>query len=125
MKTLRLCIALAVAALTLVLGAGLASAAAVETLSTGVGSAERVPRKEFSTLLMFAEAKGPYLASIDVEVKDAAGKVVITTTSGGPWLFAKLPAGTYSVVATRPNGEKRAVAFTVTAERQEVVRITW
>jgi len=119
-------VAVAIALLAL-LGAprSAAAAAAPETLSTGVSAAERVPRKDYSLLLMFAEAKGPYLANVAVEIKDEAGKVVLTTTSEGPWLFVKLPAGTYKVLATRTSGERTGATFTVGLERQQLVRLTW
>lgn len=128
MKTsfkLQAIVSVAVAAVAVALGAGLAAAKAVDSLSTGVGIAERTVHKEYSVLLMFAEVKGPYLANIAVEIKDAEGKVVLDAPSVGPWLFAKLPAGDYKVVATRPSGVKTGAAFTVTADRQVVVRMTW
>lgn len=128
MKTsfkLQTIVSVVVALLALVLGAGLVTAKAVDSLSTGIGAAERTIHKEYSVLLMFAEAKGPYLANIAVEIKDAEGNVVLDRTSEGPWLFAKLPAGDYKVVATRSSGDKTGAAFTVTADRQVVVRMTW
>jgi hypothetical protein len=105
--------------------AGIAAARSVETLSTGVGVEERVPRKEYSLLLTFAEAQGPYLANIAVEIKDAEGKVVLSTTSPGPWLFAKLAPGEYKVMATRASGEKTGATFTIGQAGQQVVRLTW
>jgi uncharacterized surface anchored protein len=116
---------LAVAVLTLAAGAGLASARSVESLSTGVSADERTPRKEYSLLLMFAEAKGSYLANVTVEIKDAEGKIVLATTSAGPWLFAKLAPGSYTVVATRASGQSTGAAFTVGESGQQSVRLTW
>lgn len=121
----RVLLAMAAALLAVPVLAGIASARSVETLSTGVGVEERVPRKEYSLLLTFAEAKGPYLANITVEIKDAEGKVVLSTTSPGPWLFAKLPPGDYKVMATRGSGEKTSAAFTIGQSGQQVVRLTW
>lgn len=128
MKTNRqvlLLAALLAAVLTLVGGIGIANARSVESLSTGVGAEERVAHKGYSVLMMFAEAKGPYLANVAVEIKDAEGKVVLTTTSTGPWLFAKLPAGNYKVVATRSSGKSTGAEFTIGETGQQVVRLTW
>jgi hypothetical protein len=114
--------AVVVMALTVPSAAG---AASVEHLSTGVGVNERVAHRDYPVLLTFAEARGAYLASIAVEIKDAGGKVVLATTSAGPWLFAKLPAGSYKVVATRVSGERTGADFDVGTSGQVVVRLTW
>jgi len=115
----------AAAVLTLLVGAGGAVARSVESLSTGVSAAERVAHKDYSLLMMFSKSTGPYLANITVEVKDAKGEVVLATTSTGPWLFAKLPAGDYTVVATRTTGEKTGASFTVGGAKQQVLRLSW
>jgi hypothetical protein len=99
--------------------------AAADSLSTGVSVDERIPRKEYSLLLTFAEAKGAYLANIAVEIKNAEGKVVLTKTSEGPWLFVKLPAGEYRVSATRSSGLTRAATVTVPETGQAKAYITW
>jgi hypothetical protein len=46
-----------------------------------------------------------------VTIADAAGKTMLDTTSEGPWLLTKLPAGNYQVVATfAGTAERRAIA---------------
>lgn len=100
-------------------------AAAVDALSTGVGLEERTARSQYSLLLSFSEARGPYLANIAVEIKDAGGKLLLRTTSEGPWLYVKLPAGDYKVTATRSNGEVRAADVTVKESGQTRAFVTW
>jgi hypothetical protein len=123
---MRLLLAMAVAMAAAVAGTGMVLAKPpVESLSTGVGVQERFAHPDYSLLMMFAEAKGPYLANIEVEIKNAKGQVVFADPAAGPWLFAKLPPGEYSVVATRPNGRESGAVFFIDNARQETVRLTW
>ena len=116
-------------ALAFIASAGLcvASAAAqgVKTLSTGIGKGERVRVKGYSVRFEFAELAGPYLGKIAVVVKDASGKAVVETVSGGPWLLADLAPGSYRIFATAANGKKQSAPFAVEAGRQKVVRLAW
>jgi hypothetical protein len=109
----------------LMIPVGMAHARSVESLSTGVGVQERVAHQGYSLLLTFAEAQGPYVANVAVEIKDADRNVVLTTMSSGPWLFAKLPPGDYTVVATRSTGAVTGAAFTIGGSGQLTVRLTW
>lgn len=105
--------------------AALAAADTVSSLSSGVGKDERVARADYSLLLTFAEAKGPYIAQVKVEIRAAAGKTVLQAESEGPWLFVNLPPGDYKVVATRANGAKTSATFTIGGGKQHTVRLSW
>ena len=50
--------------------------------------------------MVFALNTGNYVSDVHVKVQDRAGRVVIDDVSNGPWLLARLPAGTYTAVAT-------------------------
>ena len=65
----------------------------------GVDSRERLQaqEKDFNLKLVFALVEGNYLADINVNVKDAAGKTLVEHVADGPFFMAKLPAGAYSV----------------------------
>jgi glucose/arabinose dehydrogenase len=49
---------------------------------------------------LFAEKNGEYLASVNVRITDAKGKVVLDTVTEGPYLLARLKPGKYTVAAT-------------------------
>lgn len=58
---------------------------------------------------MFALKSGEYVSSVGVA--DAAGKMLLDTTSEAPWFLARLPVGNHQIVATfAGNAEKRTVA---------------
>lgn len=80
------------------------TAGSVSYVSGGVGT-ESIERLNsiagnFNLKLVFALKSGEYVSSVQVSVADAAGKTFLDTTSEGPWLLAKLPAGRYRVSAT-------------------------
>jgi hypothetical protein len=50
--------------------------------------------------LVFALNTGNYVSDVQVRVTDSNGKVVIDDTSNGPWLLARLPAGSYTANAS-------------------------
>lgn len=71
--------------------------------------------------LEFAAApEGEYLSDVDVSVVDARGHNVLQTRTNGPWLFARLPAGTYSVTA-KAAGATRTQQVTVGGGRRHLV----
>jgi hypothetical protein len=75
----------------------------ISYLTGGVGKDERDSLskmgKDYNLKLVFAHAKGPYLANVEVHIKDSNGKKVIEAISDGPWFYAKLPQGTYTISA--------------------------
>lgn len=76
----------------------------VSYVSGGVGkdSIDRLSSlaRDFNLKLVFAMKSGAYVSGVRVALADAAGKTLLDTTSEGPWLLARLPAGNYQIVAT-------------------------
>jgi hypothetical protein len=56
---------------------------------------------EYNLRLTFArKGSGAYLSQVRVVVRNAQGATVLDTVSAGPWLFARLPQGEYTVEAS-------------------------
>ena len=68
-----------------------------------------------------APPNGEFLANVDVTIKNRSGDTVLTTTSDGPFLLAKLPAGRYTVVAEVDGQTKTRSIVTGHAPKQVVV----
>lgn len=51
-----------------------------------------------------------YVPDVDVTVAKAAGQPVLTLSQAGPLVYAQLPPGKYTVVATRNGVERRDTA---------------
>ena len=95
-------------------------------VSGGFGQEERDQLQamagQFNLKLVFALDAGNYLAGINVRIEDQQGATLVETTSDGPILMAKLPAGTYAVTAKNKTEEKER---TVTVGDQGMTEVTF
>ena len=75
----------------------------ISYISSGVGTDERKTlshaAKDFGLKLLFAVEGGELLTEVAVVIQDSAGSTVMDLVSEGPWFFAKLPPGKYTVSA--------------------------
>lgn len=100
----------------------------VSYVSGGVGtdSIDRLSSLagDFNLKLVFALNSGSYVSDVGVVIADAAGRTLLDTTSDGPWLLTRLPAGNYQIVATfAGNAVRRQVA--VGTARLRTVDFRW
>jgi hypothetical protein len=81
-----------------------ADAGQVAMVSGGIGVDQREAMagavKNANLKLMFALNTGEYVSDVKVDVADASGRKVIEHAAQGPWAYANLPAGTYTVTAS-------------------------
>ncbi|MDA8140261.1 MAG: hypothetical protein M0036_16565 [Desulfobacteraceae bacterium] len=72
-------------------------------LSGGVGLSERQQMdqmaKGYNLKLIFDVPNGDYLSNVMVTIQNPQGHVLFHNVAEGPWFYAKLPAGTYTVKA--------------------------
>ena len=67
--------------------------------------------RDFNLKMVFALTNGEYLSDVRVQVVDPTSRMVLDTLTEGPWLLAKLPAGSYQVNASYGGStERRTVA---------------
>lgn len=70
----------------------------------GVGQDERNYLKsmehQFNLGLMFAARSGEYLSSVRVLVQDSHGSTILDAVADGPYFYAALPPGSYTVTAS-------------------------
>jgi len=78
--------------------------------SGGVGKDERIAMdgmaKNYNVKMVFAEAPRDYVSGVKVKIEDHSGKVLLETTSSGPWFFANLPQGDYRLIASFHNHQE-------------------
>lgn len=98
------------------------SQGSIEYMSGGIGQTQidamKAVANKYPLTLTFSQKMGgaaDFLANFPVTIKGADGKTIFQATSGGPYMFVKIPAGTYTIVAVN-NGK--------TLERQAVVNAT-
>jgi hypothetical protein len=104
----------------------------VTYLSGGIGEREAkamqeaAPKYPLEVEFIKKEPSGPaaYLANDKVAIRDRAGKTVLSTTSTGPFLLAKLPPGRYTVMATN-NKASKARKIDLAAGKHEKLVFEW
>jgi len=94
-------------------------------MSGGVGVEERnametQAAKGYDLKLVFAITPGNYLSFVDVKINDQSGKPVVNAQSNGPWFYADLPKGSYTVVADY-DGQQKSQKVTVDGSMKQVV----
>jgi hypothetical protein len=97
-------------------------------VSGGVGdeSIDRLNsmRDKFNLKLVFALKSGAYLSDVRTVIADKKGSTLLDTTSDGPWLLTRLPAGNYQVVVSSAGvAKKRQVS--VAASGMKTVDFRW
>jgi len=103
-------------------------AGAITYLSGGVGQdqadAIRHAAPSYPLELEFvakAKPKDEFLAAVKVRIMNAHDKMVLDTTSDGPFLLARLPAGKYKVSAEHDGKTEHRTVDIVAHEHRRVV----
>ena len=80
-------------------------------LHGGIGEDERLDmasqRADYNLRLTFAVRRsGHFVADVQVQIEDAAGRPLLRVSSEGPWLFARMPPGRLRVRAVYGSSEQ-------------------
>lgn len=106
---------------------------AVDYISGGIGKDEADALKQQSAdyplTLEFASSRsadgdtnpGAYLADVDVDIRDAQGRPMLSTRSDGPLMLVRLPPGDYTVVADWKGVRKQRSVDIPAGARRHVV----
>lgn len=107
-----------------------ATAGDVSWVSGGIGedSRERLAALAagfgFNLKVTFALQSGDYLSAVAVRIVDAGGRTVLETTSEGPIMLVRLPAGRYEFAAT-VGGRELKQRLSVVAGRTATAVFRW
>lgn len=100
----------------------------VSYVSGGVGEEERAWLDElsdrFNLKITMAQQEGNYLSDIRVRIYNQQAELVLDAVSDGPWFFAELPAGAYTIDAEAA-GRTIIKKVNVTATEQSEVVFAW
>ena len=91
----------------------------ISYVSGGVGASEQEAlkkvRSDYNLWLTFAvTGTGAFLADVPVTISDKSGQALLEAVSAGPYLYARVPAGTYRVSADN-EGQVQTRTVTVPA----------
>ena len=102
--------------------------AGVPAVSGGVSvnarDAMRANEQNANIKLVFSLNTGNYISDVQVKVTDRSGRTLIDDISNGPWLFAKLPPGSYTATATY-NGHTVKHNFSVGNSGMRTANLRW
>jgi len=104
-------------------------AGAVRYFSAGVGLEEReATYPPFPLKLIFVAGPKAYLSQVAVTITDAKGAVTLQIPGEqvtGPWLYVDLPAGAYTVAASRDGQDQVKGQVTVTKGGVKTLYLRW
>jgi hypothetical protein len=102
------------------------SADGVESVCTGIGSAQDDPRwKDYPVRVEFSNGGAQYLAGVHVSLS-GGGKTMAAFDCAGSWVLFKLPPGSYKVSASllyNQGGGTKSATFSPPASGQKRVVI--
>ena len=141
MKTAQVALALALACELSVLSMSWAASAgalpkeqhkgSIKWMSGGIGKdqadAMRAIASRYNVRLVMAEARKPsaaFLAAVPVTINDAKGGVLLRIKTDGPFLFLRLPPGSYSVKA-EVAGRALTRSFSVKGKGGQQIALIW
>ena len=81
-------------------------------------------RQDFNLKLVLATRSGAYLSDVDVVVSDAQGQRLLDARSEGPWFFARLPSGRYTVEASA-NGTLQRKSVNIAGPALSTLDFRW
>jgi len=84
----------------------------------------RAIARDFNVKLVLATRSGAYLSDVGVVVSNDRGQQVLAAKSEGPWFFARLPSGHYTIEASS-NGSVMRRDVTVGAQGTKEVDFRW
>ena len=97
-------------------------------VSGGVSEEDRMAlepiARDFNLKLIFALRNGEYLSDTAVVVTSARGQPVLDAKADGPWFFARLPSGQYTVTATA-NGQSQRKTVSVGGRGRKTLDFRW
>ncbi len=99
----------------------------VAFMTGGVSKGERSEMEaasdKYNLKVVLATEEGAYLARLPVWIEDAQAKQVLEVETNGPWLYARLPEGRYTVKSMHGGVEKMRTLRV--DEGLEVVMLNW
>ena len=105
------------------------SSSSVPYVSGGVGYDERARleavKSQYNLRLLFAiSGAGSYLSGVKVLIQDPKGNTVLETVSNGPWFFAQLPPGAYTVTLDN-QGQVQKRSVNILHQRATEENVYW
>jgi hypothetical protein len=83
------------------------------------------PSRDQGLNLGFAEVSGAFLGDVSLVIQDRSGAEVVNTVVDGPWFFARLPAGTYTINAVFEDNVKQIKNVRLSQDMVTMMIVYW
>jgi YfaZ precursor len=97
-------------------------------VSGGVGLESRATLRakqgEYNLMVILSHQDGHYLGGAALAIRDQAGRTVLKIGAKGPWIFARLPPGTYTVDA-KAGGTTRSSRVVIGKKKLKRIHLIW
>ncbi len=91
----------------------------VRYITGGVGDEEKAQlamvENDYNVRILIAGRAGAFISGAMLRIMDASGNIVLSTDGAGPYLYAAMAPGTYTLEVTAPEGGIRTGKFTAPA----------
>ena len=82
-------------------------------MTGGVGIVERakmrIMAETYNLKIVLADVSGAYLSRVPVAIFEEDGNKLLDIVTNGPWLYARLPDGKYTIKAAFKGNEKKRI----------------
>ena len=93
---------------------------AISYINGGIGDEELTQIKQqaasYNLHVMLSSTNGEYITNVHLRVLDEAGTALLDASEAGPFLYATLPAGKYTLETTNPGEVAITTPFTITSK---------
>jgi hypothetical protein len=87
------------------------TAGGITYITGGVGDEEvaqlKATEKEYNLHILMSAPGGAFISDVSLHIADASGKEVLASDGVGPYFYAKLPVGAYTIVLTSEGESKK------------------
>jgi len=92
----------------------------VTYITGGIGDEElaelKALEKNYNLHMLMTAPGGAFIGDVTVRVLDAQGKALLSVDDAGPYFYAKLAAGTYTLDLNSPSGGSKTVKVKIPAK---------
>ncbi len=92
----------------------------ISFINGGIGDEELAEVKakaaEFNVHVMLSAKNGEFISDVSLRILDSKDAPLVAVSDAGPYFYAHMAAGTYTLETTAANGEKKIAKITVGAK---------
>ena len=92
----------------------------ISFINGGIGDEELAEVKakaaEFNVHVMLSAKNGEFISDVSLRILDSKDAPLVAVSDAGPYFYAHMAAGTYTLETTAANGEKKTAKITVGAK---------